>query len=112
MQRRRVGSAPRRGNASGMSQLYDLTADTVRWIYDHRISAPPILDENSYFPQVHKFARAWEAIRDEALAVSRNLAEVPRFHELMEAQAPISANDGHDWRIFVLRAYGADIAEH
>jgi aspartate beta-hydroxylase len=92
-----------------MSQLYDLTADTVRWLYDRRISAPPILNENIYFPQVFKFARAWEAIRDEALTVSRNLAQVPRFHELMEAQAAISANDGHDWRIFVLRAYGADI---
>lgn len=105
-------SAPRRGNKSGMSQIYDLTADTVRWIYDRRITAPPILDESLYFPQVFKFVRAWEAIRDEALAVSRNLAEVPRFHELMDAQASISANDGHDWRIFVLRAYGADIGKN
>lgn len=95
-----------------MSQLYDRTADTVRWIYDRRISAPPVLDETVYFPQVFRFARAWESIRDEALAVARNLSRVPRFHELMEAQAPISANDGHDWRVFVLRAYGADIRKN
>jgi aspartate beta-hydroxylase len=95
-----------------MAQFYDLTADVVRWVYDRRIAAPPILDEQVYFPQVMQFARAWESIRDEALAVSRRLSEVPRFHELMEAQAPISANDGHDWRIFVLRAYGANIREN
>src|ERR1700722_20772795 len=89
--RRRVGKALPRGNAGDMSQLYDLTADTVRWLYDRRISAPPILDENLYFPQVFRFSRAWEAIRDEALAVSRNLAEVPRFHARMAAQAPIFA---------------------
>ena len=95
-----------------MSQLYDLTADTVRWLYDRRITAPPVLEETIYFPDVFRFARAWESIRDEALSVARNLSSVPRFHELMEAQAPISANDGHDWRIFVLRAYGADIANN
>lgn len=93
-----------------MSGLYDFTADTVRRIYDRRISAPPVLDEAVYFPQARRFARAWKSIRDEAWAVSRNLSQVPRFHELMAAQAPISANDGHDWRVFVLRAYGADIA--
>jgi aspartate beta-hydroxylase len=95
-----------------MSQLYDLTADTVRWIYDRRITAPPILDETVYFPQVRTFAHSWTAIRDEALAVASTLSEVPRFHELMEAQAPISANDGHDWRVFILRAYGADIRKN
>jgi aspartate beta-hydroxylase len=95
-----------------MSQLYDRTADAVRWIYDRRIAAPPILDESVYFPQVAEFQRVWERIRDEALAVARTLTQVPRFHELMAEQAPISANDGHDWRVFVLRAYGVDIREN
>lgn len=92
--------------------FYDLTADTVRWLYDRRIAAPPILDEDDYFPQASAFQHAWTSIRDEALAVSRRLSDVPRFHELMKAQAPISANDGHDWRVFVLRAYGADIPQN
>jgi aspartate beta-hydroxylase len=95
-----------------MSQLYDRTADAVRWMYDRRISAPPILNERVYFPQVSDFQRAWETIRDEALGVSRTIANVPRFHELMAEQAPISANDGRDWRVFVLRAYGVDIKEN
>src|SRR3954452_11691107 len=95
-----------------MSQLYDRTADAVRWLYDRRIAAPPILDQSVYFPQVMDFQRAWGSIRDEALEVARTLARVPRFHELMEEQAPISANDGHDWRVFVLRAYGVEIKEN
>ena len=95
-----------------MSQLYDRTADAVRWMYDRRISAPPILDERLYFPQVSDFQHAWEEIRDEALDIARTLANVPRFHELMEEQTPISANDGHDWRVFVLRAYGVEIEEN
>lgn len=89
--------------------LYDVTADTVRWLYDRRIAAPPILDERVYFRDAPRFQHSWMAIRDEALAVAHRLSEVPRFHELMESQTPISANDGHDWRVFVLRAYGADI---
>lgn len=92
-----------------MSQLYDFTADTVRWIYDRRIKAPPVLDDAVYFPEASKFAQSWERIRDEALAVAGALSSIPRFHELMQAQAPISANDGRDWRVFVLRAYGTDI---
>jgi len=95
-----------------MSQLYDRTADAVRWLYDRRIAAPPILDESRYFPQVTDFQRAWETIRDEALDVARTIGNVPRFHELMAEQAPISANDGRDWRVFVLRAYGIDIKEN
>lgn len=95
-----------------MSQLYDLTADTVRWMYDRRISAPPILDENVYFPRVTDFQRAWEKIRDEALEVARTLSKVPLFHDLMGEQALISDNDGHDWRVFVLRAYGVEIKDN
>jgi aspartate beta-hydroxylase len=95
-----------------MSQLYDRTADAVRWLYDRRIAAPPVLDESVYFPQVAEFQRAWKSIRDEALEVARTLGQVPRFHELMQEQAPISANDGHDWRVFVLRAYGVDIRKN
>ncbi|HEY2445508.1 MAG TPA: aspartyl/asparaginyl beta-hydroxylase domain-containing protein [Rhizomicrobium sp.] len=93
-----------------MSQLYDLTAHTVRWIYDRRIATPPTLDEEVYFPEAISFAENWRAIRDEALTVANALSSVPRFHELMQAQAPISDNDGRDWRVFVLRAYGIDIA--
>jgi aspartate beta-hydroxylase len=92
-----------------MSAFYDRAADTVRWVYDRRISAPAILDAAVYFPEAGEFARSWEAIRDEALAVAQGLATVPLFHELMQAQESISANDGRDWRVFVLKAYGADI---
>jgi aspartate beta-hydroxylase len=51
---------------------------------------------------------AWPAIRDEALFVRRRLQQVPRFHEIMPEQTSISANDGRDWRMFILKAYGVE----
>jgi aspartate beta-hydroxylase len=92
-----------------MSEIYGRTADAVRLIYDRRIHTPAILDIERYFPDAALFAQSWTQIRDEALAVAGRLSSVPRFHELMNAQAPISANDGHDWRVFVLKAYGFDV---
>jgi hypothetical protein len=53
-----------------------------------------------------RFARAWPEIRDEALTVARRLSQVPRFHEIMKEQTAISDNDGRDWRMFILKAYG------
>ena len=33
---------------------------------------------------------------------------MPRFHEIMREQTAISANDGRDWRMFILKAYGTE----
>lgn len=92
-----------------MPDIYSHTADIVRNIFDRRIHTPAVLEANRYFPQGTEFVHAWEHIRDEALAVAGGLQSVPRFHELMSAQRAISANDGHDWRVFVLKAYGHDV---
>ncbi len=89
-----------------MAAIYDRTATFIREIYDWRIEAPPVLDVESNFPDWKKFVGAWPEIRDEALAIVRRLQDVPRFHEIMREQAAISANDGRDWRLFILKAYG------
>jgi len=91
-----------------MADIYDRAATIIRQIYDRRITTPPVLDMESNFPDGRKFALAWQAIREEALAVSRRLREVPRFHEIMREQTAISANDGRDWRLFILKAYGIE----
>jgi aspartate beta-hydroxylase len=91
-----------------MVDIYDRTARFIREIYDRRIATPAVLELESNFPDWEKFARAWQAIRDEALAIGRRLQEVPRFHEIMPEQTPISANDGRDWRLFILKAYGIE----
>ena len=90
--------------------LYDSARDVVRSVYDARIDTPPILDADRYFPAAKDFVAKWRNIRDEALAV--RLDKVPRFHELMKEQADISANDGRDWRMFIMRAYGLDVPEN
>ena len=92
-----------------MSLLYDLSATMVRRLYDARIDTPPVLDAGIYFPDASKFVDAWPALRDEALAIATRLHAIPRFHDIMPAQTPISANDGKDWRVLVLKVYGTDI---
>jgi aspartate beta-hydroxylase len=92
-----------------MSDIYGLMADAARNIFDRRIHTPPVLDPSHYFPDASSFEDSWQNIRDEALAVAARPQTIPKFHELMAAQKPISANDGHDWRVFVLRAYGHDV---
>ena len=95
-----------------MSMLYDLSANAVRRLYDARIDTPPVLDAGRYFPNAAKFAGAWPALREEALAIATRLHAVPRFHEIMPAQMPISANDGKDWRVFVLKVYGTNVQKN
>jgi aspartate beta-hydroxylase len=95
-----------------MASWYERTGDGLRRIYDARIDTPPILDMATKFPQGSLFAAAWEDIRDEALAVARTIDRVPRFHEIMREQTDISANDGRDWRMFVMKAYGAKIGKN
>jgi aspartate beta-hydroxylase len=95
-----------------MSVLYDLSSRAVRTLYDARISTPPVLDTEALFPGARRFVDAWPALRDEALALASRIETVPRFHELMAEQADISANDGRDWRMFLLRVYGVDIKKN
>lgn len=92
-----------------MKNVYDGLADAMRYVFDRRIDTPATLDAERYFPEAELFAQSWEQIRDEAMMVSRGLSSVPRFHELMAAQTAISANDGRDWRVFVLKAYGHNV---
>jgi aspartate beta-hydroxylase len=93
--------------------LYDRSAETVRRIYDRRIQEPPLLDEERFFPQAQLFRDSFPDIQREALQIAtERLNRVPRFHEIMPEQAEISANDGVDWRMFTMKAYGRKIPEH
>jgi aspartate beta-hydroxylase len=89
-----------------MASLYSHIADGTRRLYDRRIATPAVLDTQRYFPNAHRFGNAWQALRDEALAVAGQLPSIPRFHEIMPQQTEISANDGRDWRMFVMKSYG------
>jgi len=93
-----------------MTTFYDRASNVVRKIYERRIDAPAVLDFKRDFPNSEKFGAAWQKIRDEAIAV--RLERMPRFHDLMPEQADISANDGKDWRMFILKAYGVGVPEN
>ncbi|WP_109124486.1 aspartyl/asparaginyl beta-hydroxylase domain-containing protein [Dyella sp. C11] len=92
-----------------MESLYELSSRAIRRLYDARINTPPVLDMDTYFPDGHRFRDAWEVIRGEALAILESERPIPRFHEIMPTQAEISATDGRDWRMFLLKVYGQDI---
>ncbi|WP_430390112.1 aspartyl/asparaginyl beta-hydroxylase domain-containing protein [Dyella sp. 20L07] len=92
-----------------MESLYELSSRTIRRVYDARIKTPPVLDTATYFPDAQRFQMAWQKIRREALAIMEGAQPIPRFHEIMPAQAEISASDGKDWRMFLLKVYGQDI---
>jgi aspartate beta-hydroxylase len=93
-------------------QLYDRAAVAVRAVYDRRIATPSTLDAAHYFPNARLFTDAWLDVRREAFAIAETLPRVPRFHDIMAAQADISANDGRDWRLYLMKAYGVTIEEN
>ena len=92
--------------------LYDPTVRLIRAIYNRRISDAPTLDPRVHFPGSAEFSGAWMALREEGLRVASTLAAVPRFHELMSQQESISADDGRDWRMLVVKAYGVSFREN
>nr|WP_137128507.1 aspartyl/asparaginyl beta-hydroxylase domain-containing protein [Roseomonas sp. HF4] len=92
--------------------IYDRAAAVIRRIYDSRIDSPSVLPMGEFFPEGARIAAAWRSIRAEALAVAADLNGVPGFHEIMQEQADISADDGHDWRLLLLKAYGVEIPEN
>jgi aspartate beta-hydroxylase len=94
-----------------MTSWYSKAGDGLRWLYDQRIDTPPVLDQTC-FPGGSNFAAAWQELRDEALAVAGMYDQIPRFHEIMPQQTAISANDGRDWRMHVMKAYGADVRDN
>jgi aspartate beta-hydroxylase len=95
-----------------VGQIYDRAAQVVRAIYDSRIATPAILEAERYFPNARLFNERWAEIRDEAFAVAGMLNRIPRFHDIMPAQADISANDGRDWRVFIMKAYGVAVEDN
>lgn len=91
---------------AAMGHLYDSGARLMRRIYDRRLHDAAVLDPARDFPDAARFEANWQAIRAEALQVAASLPRIPRFHEVMREQADISDNDGRDWRMYIMQAYG------
>ncbi|MCB1395883.1 MAG: aspartyl/asparaginyl beta-hydroxylase domain-containing protein [Rhodobacter sp.] len=87
----------------GSAQLRRLYAD---------IDTPPVLDVDRLFPAHHDLESRFDALRAEALAVYNGAADIPRFHDITATQARISANDGKNWRMFLVKSYGHVIQDN
>lgn len=92
--------------------FYDHAVGAVRAYYDRRLDSPATPHTDHYFPNAGRFIAAYPALRHEALAIRETLHEVPRFHDLMRQQIDLSAADGRDWRMFVMKAYGVTVEEN
>ncbi|MCB1406537.1 MAG: aspartyl/asparaginyl beta-hydroxylase domain-containing protein [Rhodobacteraceae bacterium] len=90
--------------------LKRLTA-RLRWFY-RDIDTPPILDPDRYFPAYRDLETRAEALRAEALAVFAAHPDVPRFHDILATQARISASDGKNWRMFMVKSFGYTIRDN
>ena len=93
-----------------MSSTYDSAVGLVRALYDRSIATPSVLDTSRYFPNAARYTQVWRDIRDEALAAK--FADVPRFDDIMPEQADIAAEDGRDWRMLLLKAYGIGLPDN
>lgn len=91
-----------------MASVYAAASDALRNVYDRHLATPPRLDPRRYFPGHADFEREFPAIRSECLALMGELGAIPEFHEVMREQAPLSQYGGRFWRMFILRAYGAE----
>ena len=84
----------------------------IQAMFNKRITTPAVLNADEFFPDAGKFVDAWESIRDEALALTRSIDDIPKFHELLESQTRVSTEGYGNWRVFLPRAYGRDIEKN
>ena len=70
------------------------------------IDTPPILDAEEYFPAYRALEAMAPDLAREALEVFNSNPNVPRFHDILKTQHRISASDGKNWRIFMVKSYG------
>jgi len=89
--------------------VFDRLSVLLRRIYA-RVDTPAILEMERYFPQSQALRDEIGAIRDEAIALFQSHPNVPKFHEISATQSRISANDGKNWRIVLVKAYGRFVA--
>lgn len=95
-----------------MPGLYEASIPWIRRYYDRRIHDVPVVDADDRFPDARRFRESWWPLREEALLLAQAPGRMPRFHEFMAEQEEISANDGRDWRVCVLKAYGVRFAHN
>ncbi len=95
-----------------MSIAYDSAVYLIRSLYDRSITTPSVLDPVRYFPNATRFTECWREIRNEALVTAAELQRIRRFHEIMAEQRDVSDNDGKDWRVLILKAYGVEMPQN
>ena len=84
---------------------------TANWLFDRYTGGPrrPVFfDIDQTVPALREVERAFPAIREELLDVLPTRRQIPRYHELDDAQTRISGSDDAErsWRVFMLYVMG------
>lgn len=95
-----------------LEAVYDRAVGVMRGAFEARIDTPPVLDMDRYYPGHRALEARLEALTAEAEALLARVGAIPRFHDISATQASISANDGKDWRLVILRSYGVEMTQN
>ncbi len=66
---------------------------------------PPFLEVDRVFPEARLLRENWQVIREEALALLKDVEAIPQFHEVDRLQRFISAKDNVAWRTFFFKGF-------
>ena len=80
----------------------------------NRGGSPPVYDIADVCPELIRFEKQTDAIRDEVLALMPDRANIPKYHEIDPGRVHISneADGDASWRVFMLYAMGAKPEEN
>lgn len=69
---------------------------------------PPVLDKNTAFPPSLEFEAHWQEIRKELDAyLALHWEKVPNFSDVDQAQKDLIENDNYNWKVLIVKMYGA-----
>lgn len=72
----------------------------------------PVLDAEEMFPEHVHLLNITEQLRADVHKILKSGYRLPRFHDILESQTPLSANDGKNWHMYVVKSFGHDIKQN
>lgn len=88
-----------------LSDLLRRGLNTVFYRYLGGDRRPVFLETEESYPELLRIDAAYDEIRGELMAILPSRAQIPRYHDLDEAQRGISAADEREWRVLFVRMH-------
>jgi aspartyl/asparaginyl beta-hydroxylase (cupin superfamily) len=97
-----------------IEQVSDLLRRSLNTVFYRSLGGdrrPVFFETEATFPGLLEIDRAYDEIRAELMAVLPSRAQIPRYHELDEAQRGISEGDDGSWRVLFVRMHNVKAGE-